>query len=426
MKILVCNCRGLGNGPAVRGLLDIQKEDPDILFLSETKLDGKRMENFKWRLGMGNMFARDCDGKSGGLALFWKKEVQIELHNFSRYHIDVEVVEKDGFRWRFTGIYGEPASDKKERTWKLLRILNQQMSLPWLCAGDFNEILYGHEKKGGPARAQNLMGTFRSTLADCGLRDLGYVGDKFTWRNHSHSASNYVKERLDRAVANRSWCMRFPGFKVLNGDPRHSDHRPVTILLNKGYTSYRTGGANNFRFEAKWLEEECETIVQNAWSTAVLQGRNKISERLRNVSHDLKDWNHNILGNLEKRIKQIKTELEGVRRGDITQEKVSRELFLREKLDCLEHQRDMFWKQRAHVKWLQSGDRNTAFFHAFASERKKRNTIKKLKNDEGNCVEGEEQLKEHIAAYFSTCSRLGRNKKMNQYYAQFPPKSPKT
>lgn len=103
---------GLGNGPAVRGLLDIQKkEDPDILFQSETKLDGKRMENFKWRLGMGNMFARDCDGKSGGLALFWKKEVQIEQHNFSRYHIDVEVVEKDGFRWRFTGIYGEPASD---------------------------------------------------------------------------------------------------------------------------------------------------------------------------------------------------------------------------------------------------------------------------------------------------------------------------
>ena len=93
MRIVAWNCRGLGNRPAVRGLLDIQKkEDPDILFLSETKPDRRRMERLKWILGMSNMVIRDCDGKSGGLALMWKKGINIELHNYSRYHIDVEVV----------------------------------------------------------------------------------------------------------------------------------------------------------------------------------------------------------------------------------------------------------------------------------------------------------------------------------------------
>jgi hypothetical protein len=142
------------------------------------------------------------------------------------------------------------------------------------------------------------------------------------------------------------------------------------------------------------------SIVQNAWSTAALKGRNTTAERLRYVAQDLKDWDHNILGDLEKKIKQTKNELESVRRGNITQEKVSRELFLREKLDHMEQQRDTFWKQRAHVKWLQSGDKNTTFFHAFASERRKRNTIKRLKKDDGSWVEGQEQLKEYVAAYF--------------------------
>lgn len=31
-------------------------------------------------------------------------------------HIDVEVVEMDSFKWRFTGIYGELKADEKEKT----------------------------------------------------------------------------------------------------------------------------------------------------------------------------------------------------------------------------------------------------------------------------------------------------------------------
>jgi hypothetical protein len=56
MKIVAWNGRGFGNRSARRGLQDIKKrEDPDVLFLSETKLDEKRMEKFQWLLGMPNI-----------------------------------------------------------------------------------------------------------------------------------------------------------------------------------------------------------------------------------------------------------------------------------------------------------------------------------------------------------------------------------
>ena len=54
------------------------------------------------------------------------------------------------------------------------------------------------------------------------------------------------------------------------------------------------------------------------------------------------------------------------------------------------------WKQRAKQSWYQNGDMNTPFFHAWASHRKRINTIKKVSDKEGR--EGEKM--EDIGAAF--------------------------
>lgn len=160
---------------------------------------------------------------------------------YSKYHIDVKVKDDDGVKWRFTGIYGEPKTEKKYLTWKLLKILKNQMDMPWLVAGDFNEILYGHEKQGGKIRAQGLMDNFKETLKECELTDLGFEGDMFTWRNNSRTKEGYIRERLDRAIANSSWRNRFSEGKVINGDPYHSDHRPIIILTENQLENQKRG-----------------------------------------------------------------------------------------------------------------------------------------------------------------------------------------
>lgn len=94
------------------------------------------------------MVAKDCDGRSGGLAIFWKREINLHVHTASRRYIDPEVEEKDGFVWRLTGMYGDPRTNHKDFTWKAMRTLNAERRRPWLCLGDFNEVLMGWEKEG--------------------------------------------------------------------------------------------------------------------------------------------------------------------------------------------------------------------------------------------------------------------------------------
>ena len=111
MNCLSWNCRGLGNPEAVRELRSIVKvEGPSLVFVMETMIRGKRAEDLQHTLGFGGCFEVDSVGLGGGIGLFWAKNVNVELKNYSTRHIDVVVQNKDMNTpvWRFTSFYGAP------------------------------------------------------------------------------------------------------------------------------------------------------------------------------------------------------------------------------------------------------------------------------------------------------------------------------
>ena len=58
------------------------------------------------------------------------------------------------------------------------------MTKPWLCAGDFNEIIGQDEKLGGALRSHNQIQLFREVIDECSFMDMGFVGSKYTWSKH--------------------------------------------------------------------------------------------------------------------------------------------------------------------------------------------------------------------------------------------------
>ena len=101
------------------------------------------------KFGFAGMFVVDLVGKNGGLALFWNEEAELEIHNFSRRHIDAIVKRSEEDRpWKLTCFYGNSDSSKRHESWALLKYLSLFLPEPWLCVGDFKEITYQEEKTG--------------------------------------------------------------------------------------------------------------------------------------------------------------------------------------------------------------------------------------------------------------------------------------
>jgi hypothetical protein len=187
------------------------------------------MEWLQWSLGFWHGVCVEAKGKGGGLALWWRDGIDVSVHSWCQYFIDAKITSEAG-SWRFTGIYGEPRTELTEKTWEAIRYLYAQDDLPWLCCGDFNEILQQTEQMEQNQRSENQMEKFRSCLTDCRLVDLGYSGYPFTWDNKREGLAN-VQARLDRATANEKFLDMFPQTNVQHIITEESDHMALLIKV---------------------------------------------------------------------------------------------------------------------------------------------------------------------------------------------------
>jgi hypothetical protein len=66
-----------------------------------------KARNFMWSLGYIGSYAISCEGRSGGLVLFWKQPYLVSLRGANSHVIDVSVSSIGSESWRATFVYGE-------------------------------------------------------------------------------------------------------------------------------------------------------------------------------------------------------------------------------------------------------------------------------------------------------------------------------
>lgn len=89
MKMFAWNCRGLCKPRAVRELTYlVSRFKPKVIGLMETKIDKQRLDHIRCSLGFKHGVIVDRIGIAGGIVLWWLEEGDVQILNFSKFHID--------------------------------------------------------------------------------------------------------------------------------------------------------------------------------------------------------------------------------------------------------------------------------------------------------------------------------------------------
>ncbi|KAK8663698.1 hypothetical protein V6N13_083505 [Hibiscus sabdariffa] len=363
---------------------------PFLLGIVEPRISGARADSVIAALDFHSSHRIEAVGFSGGLWLCWHESLRVEVlvHHFQFMHCRVTCL-NTGSSSLVTLVYASPSVSKRKILWPHLRSLASSIREQWLLMGDFNATLDASERKGG-ADAVRSSWDFQSFLFDYGLRDMGYQGPDFTW------SCGATLARLDRMLCNNYWDESFPEAAVSHLFRIRSDHRPLLLTVGPSHGPY---SAWQFRYFSGWHSHaDFHRMVQDNWKSMP-----SLSESIKAFTAAVEVWNTSVFGYISAKKRSVIARLRGAQRALAHRHSsflVCLEHDLQLKLESLLDQEELLWRQKSRSDWVLQGDRNTAYFHRKAKQRKVRNRITSLQLPDGSWCDDENILRSEAANFF--------------------------
>ncbi|XP_074302963.1 uncharacterized protein LOC141637303 [Silene latifolia] len=134
-----------------------------------------------------------------------------------------------------------------------------------------------------------------------------------------------------------------------------------------------------FIFEEVWIGEAgCEDVIERAW----VCDEGNVMDTISRCAAELQEWKGVSIGKIVRDLKKKRDRLRRLNEGGRNEGQVRERKQLVQDIARLIRQEELFCRQRSRVLWLQEGDRNTKYFHRKAGERRTKNRIAKLVDDE--------------------------------------------
>ncbi|KAH1229061.1 hypothetical protein GmHk_10G028908 [Glycine max] len=208
------------------------------------------------------------------------------------------------------------------------------------------------------------------------LEEVRSIGRMFTWFRPNGSAMS----KLDRFFLSENWLVQWPDTTQFVLDRNFSDHCP--ILLRSKIIDW---GPKPFKIMDWWMQDKgFQNMVALKWSNYHPSGWGgyTLKQKLKFIKACIRQWSLSNGVINAKKIQDLKRELNALEAGisdrTLTQPEVELKKSLQEQLWHAANAYESMLRQKARVKWLKEGDRNSAYFHKLINHRRRHNAIQGL------------------------------------------------
>ncbi|XP_042497584.1 uncharacterized protein LOC122076339 [Macadamia integrifolia] len=355
MRVLFWNIRGVKKEAGKRFLQSLISEySPDFLCLAEPMVQVSKFPVlFFNKLGYSAEFIHNIrHERLSNLWIIWKRGLRHpSIVSMSEQQLSIEV-DWQGEKLLLSFIHASCFKIERRDLWSELAAISAA-SLPLLVVGDFNATLLSNEKKGPGKFNVGSAAEFQAMVDSCMLISTPSQGKKYTWSNNRGRGN--VMAVLDRSFHNELWIDEFKNISQRVISCTASDHTPILIHSNvvKG--------------------------VLKAWA----------KERFPNLNEEVKKATSEL-----KRVQDI---IEVSRMSDAL---FNEEADAKTALLIASKMQEKLWYEKAKLRWLKEGDRNTKFFHLSVKIRRSRNQISMLRREDGSWISDQLDLANYIVDFY--------------------------
>lgn len=137
----------------------------------------------------------------------------------------------------------------------------------------------------------------------------------------------------------------------------------------------------------------------------------KLQCKLKTLSKKLSQWSRESIGDVHDQIRIWEGKIQELEELDLLHNTGrSREDLNKGHAEYIRwlNMQDSIYRQKAHIKWFKEGDCNSKFFHSILRIKRNKLSIHRIKNRQGNWIQGEEKITKAAINHFENMFNLDR------------------
>ncbi|XP_042004656.1 uncharacterized protein LOC121753430 [Salvia splendens] len=198
-----------------------------------------------------------------------------------------------------------------------------------------------------------------------------------------------------------AWTKVFEASRVTNLPRVSSDHGPILARCKLTGPTIR-GSA--FRFQNMWIRHEgFKKIVQDAWEqpTGAI-GLLNLQIKLVRSKKALKAWNKETFGSIDANLKRMEEEIAKAQANFEADPSPQNRTEINKNIAeyiLLHKMEEDFWRQKAALRWLAEGDRNSRFYQSWVKQKRVRLRIHSICAN-GQKITDEAEIRNSAVEFF--------------------------